>query len=199
MKQQINLLSDDLRRRREPLRFNHLLMLWGVFGICLALYTGWDGLGLWQLNSKHELSEAQTAMLAKANDALKAEFDGQLDLQLQAEVDELRARQIEQRQLMNLLLGYKLDREQGFSAYLDDLADHTVDGMWLNQIMFEDGGARIHLKGMTTDAIHLPEFLQNLSRGASFRGHLFDDFEIRQSDSSVLEFDITGPNEVKSG
>ena len=199
MLQQINLLSDDLRRRQEPLTFRHLLVLWGVFGFGLALHSGWDGVSLWQLSSQHELNEEQAAMLARANDTLRADFDGQLDPQLQAEVDELRARQTEQQQLMNLLLGYQSDREEGFSVYLDDLADHTVDGMWLSQIMFEEGGARIHLKGMTTDAIHLPKFLQRLSEGSSFRGHLFDDFEIRQNESGVLEFDITGPHEVNSG
>jgi len=199
MQQQINLLTDDLRRRQEPLTFRHLLVLWGAFGVCLALYTGWDGLSLWQLNSQHELNEEQAAMLARANDALRADFDGRLDPQLQAEVDDLRARQTEQQQLMSLLLGYQSHREEGFSVYLDDLADHTVDGMWLSQIMLEQGGARIHLKGMTTDAIHLPEFLQRLSQGSSFRGHLFDDFEIRQNESGVLEFDITGPHQATSG
>lgn len=199
MQQQINLLTDDLRRRQEPLTFSQLLMLWGVFAAALVLFSGWDGISIWQLSSKHERGEEQTAMLTQANQALKAEFDGRIDPQLKAEVDELRVRQMEQRQLMNLLMGYKSAQEGGFSAYLDDLADHAVEGMWLSQITFEEGGSRIHLKGMTTDAIHLPEFLQRLSNGRRFKGHLFDDFEIRESESGVLEFDITGPHEVESG
>jgi hypothetical protein len=197
--QQINLLSDELRRRKEPLTFTHLLVLWAAFGVALALFTGWDGLSLWQLNAKHELNEEQSAMLARANEALKAAFDSKLDPKLKQQVDELRAEQLEQQQLMNLLVGYKSDHEGGFSAYLGDLSDYAVDGMWLNEIVFEEGGTRIHLKGMTTEAVHLPEFLQSLSEGASFSGHQFDDFEIRESASGVLEFDIRGPHEVVSG
>lgn len=199
MQQQINLLTEDLKPRKEPLTLRNLLAIWGVFGVALVLFTGWDGVSLWQLSSKQKLHEQQAGVLSKANEALKAQFDGRLDENLKAEVDGLRARQLEQRQLMDLLLGYKSARRGGFAAYLDDLAEHSVEGMWLRQITLEEGGARIHLKGMTTDAIRLPEFLQNLSRGHSFQGHLFDDFEIRESESGVLEFDITGPEEVASG
>lgn len=199
MQQQVNLLSDDLRRGRDPLTFNQLLVIWGIFGAGLALFTGWDGISLWQLSSEHEQSEAQRRMLVQANDALKAEFDSRMDPGLKAHVDDLRARQREQRQLMDLLLGYTSSQHGGFSTYLGDLSDHTVDGMWLSQISLEDGGSRIHLKGTTTDAVHLPEFLQGLSQGSSFRGHRFDDFEIKENDAGLLDFDITGPDEATPG
>ena len=160
---------------------------------------GLGGISIWQLNSKHELSEEQTAMLTRANAALKAEFDGGTDPALQAAVDELRAQHAEQRQLMNLLLGYQSDQQGGFSAYMGDLSQHALDGMWLSEIVLEDGGTRIQLKGTTTDAILLPEFLQSLSEGSSFEGHLFDEFVIQEGEAGLLDFDITGPHEEVQG
>ena len=199
MQQQINLLTDDLRRRKEPLTFNQLLVVWGVFGLLLGLLTTWDGISIWQLTSKHELSKEQTAMLTKANTALKAEFDVSTDPELQAAVDELRALRAEQRQLMNLLLGYQSDQQGGFSAYLDDLSRHALDGMWLSEIVLEAGGTRIALKGSTTDAILLPKFLQSLSEGSSFEGHLFDEFMVQEAKGGLLDFDIIGPHQEVSG
>ena len=46
--------------------------------------SGWDGVGLWQLNSEHERTEEQRRMLS--------------------EVETLRAQQFEQQQLLSLLL-----------------------------------------------------------------------------------------------
>lgn len=197
MIQQINLLTDDLRRKREPLTFTQLLMIWGIFGGLLVVFSGWDGVGLWQLNSEHERTEEQRRMLAEANDAMKSEFG--TDRALKAEVEALRARQQEQQQLMSMLLGYQSEQDDGFSLYLNDLADQAVDGMWFSQISLLEGGSRIQLKGETTNPIHLPVFLKRLSKGESFKGHRFDEFEIKESESGLLEFDITGPHEVSPG
>jgi len=199
MIQQINLLTDDLRRKREPLTFTQLMMIWGVFGGFLVLFSGWDGVGLWQLTSEHERTEEQRRMLSEANDALKSEFGGATYESLKEEVEALRARQAEQQQLMSLLLGYQSEQDDGFSFYLGDLAEQAVDGMWLSQISLLEGGSRIQLKGVTTNPVNLPVFLKRLSQGQSFKGHRFDEFEIKEADDGLLEFDITGPHQVAPG
>jgi Tfp pilus assembly protein PilN len=194
MIQQINLLTDDLRRKREPLTLSQLLMIWGVFGGLLVVFSGWDGVGLWQLNSEHERTEEQRRMLSEANEALKSHYA--TDPTLKAEVETLRAQQLEQQQLMSLLLGYQSEQDDGFSLYLDDLSTQAVDGMWLSQISLLEGGSRIQLKGITDDPVNLPVFLKRLSDGQSFKGHRFDEFELKEAESGLLEFDITGPHEV---
>lgn len=199
MQQQIDLLTDDLKRRKELLTFSNMLFIWAAFSVVLVLFTGWDGIGLYQLSTTHEESEQKTKILARANQVLKEQVDVGMDAELQREVEALRKRQAEQRQLLSVLVGYQSERNEGFSAYLKELAEHSVDDMWLKEITFEHGGERIRLKGMTTDAVKLPEFLQRLSAGERFHGHLFDDFEIREAESGVLEFDITGPHEVAPG
>ena len=195
MRQQVNLLSDELKPRSDPLQFKQLLLAWAGFSFLLILMTGWDGAGLWMLNAEQEQASERLGQLRRVNADLQATTRTTPDAGLQEEVDELRARQAEQIQLLALLAGYGTGETTGFSSYLNDLADHRVNGLWLSRIVLEESGRRIRLKGLTTDPVNLPVFLQGLSAGESFRGHQFDDFGLQEVESGLLEFDIAGPEE----
>lgn len=193
MKQQVNLLSADLLPRRHPLDFGQLLLGWGVFGLLLVLFSGWEGIGIWRMASQLTETQAQWELLEASNEQLKQEQDSRTDSRLLQEVELLRIERAEQEQLVLLLKDYQSGRANGFSGFLDDLADHQVRGMWLSQIRLDQGGRRIQLKGLTTDPGHVPLFLAALSEGPSFAGHRFDGFELQEIESGLLEFVINGP------
>ena len=195
MKQQVNLLADHLRPRREQLTISQLLLGWTAFAGLLTLVATWDGIGIWQLSSKQAETREQWQLLKDANERLRGTFSTDPDAALAAEVAELKAEQLERLQLMKLLAEYQAQQAGGFSGYLDDLATYNVDGIWLSAISLQTGGRWIQLKGVTTDPAKVPEFLRRLSDGESFDGHLFDAFELKETDAGLLEFDIVGPEE----
>jgi Tfp pilus assembly protein PilN len=193
MRQQVNLLSDDLRPRREPLTLGQLLAAWALFAGALALLGSVNGFDIWQLSSQRAETVEQWELLKATNARLKASFSTAPDEALEAEVARLRQAQLERERLMALLDEYQLEQVEGFSGYLEDLAAHGVDGMWLSAIALETGGRWIQLKGLTTDPARVPEFLRQLSEGSSFDGHRFDAFELKETESGLLEFNIVGP------
>ena len=193
MKQQVNLLSDDLLPQREPLGFGHLVAAWTALGVVLALFSGWESLDIWRMASQLTETRDQWELLEASNEQLKQEQESRTDSGLRDEVASLRSARAEQEQLVLLLKDYQSDQANGFSGFLNDLADHQVKGMWLSQIRFDQGGRRIQLKGLTTDPNHLPQFLVALSQGHSFSGHRFDGFELQEIESGLLEFVINGP------
>lgn len=193
MKQQVNLLTDDLKPKRETLSLGQLFGLWAGFSVVLAVVSGWGGASLWQLTDEEAEKREQWRLLRQTNEQLKASYSENADPRLAAEVSELKADRAEQEQLIAALMHYRTDQAHGFSSYLDDLADHQVDGMWLSRITLMDGGERIQLQGVTLDPVHLPAFLQELSKGESFSGHRFDEFKLEETEDGLLEFDILGP------
>ncbi len=198
MRQQVNLFTPELRPRREPLTLGQLLMGWGVFAGVLVLLGSVSGFDVWQLSSQRAETVEQWELLKATNQRLKASFSTAPDATLEAEVARLRRAQLERERLMALLEEYQVEQAQGFSGYLDDLATHRVEGMWLSAIALETGGRWIQLKGLTTDPAQVPEFLRQLSEGSSFDGHRFDAFELKETESGLLEFDIVGPEEDAS-
>ena len=196
MKQQVNLLTNDLKPRSEPLTLSQLLAGWGVLGVGLLLLSSWSGVDLWQLASKETETLEQVQLLKETNQRLKASYSTEPDAALAAEVDRLRTEQLERERLMALLEEYQVEQAEGFSGYLDDLATCQVDGMWLSSIGLATGGRWIQLRGLTTDPARVPEFLLRLSEGKSFDGHRFDAFELKETESGLIEFDIVGPEDA---
>lgn len=195
MMQQVNLLSAELMPRRDPLTLNQLMMLWGVFAALLLAATAWSGFDAWRLSATQDATKEQWRLLRVANEQLRASFSSTPDPALEAKVAQLRIEQVERAALMSMLADYHSRQAQGFSGYLADLSAQSVEGMWLSEISLHSGGQWIALKGLTTDPARVPEFLRRLSDGASFDGHLFDGFELKETESGLLEFAIEGPEQ----
>jgi MSHA biogenesis protein MshI len=195
MKQQVNLLTDELKPRRDPFTINQLLAAWGVFALVLLGVSVWSGADYWQLAQQQAQTQEQWQLLKETNERLRASYSAQPDPQLEARVAELRLEQFERRQLMALLADYHDRQLTGFSAYLDDLARHGVDGMWLSEISLQTGGRWIQLKGLAIDPAQVPEFLRELSESDSFDGHQFNGFELKEAEGGLIEFEIAGPEQ----
>jgi hypothetical protein len=197
--QQVNLLIEELRPKREVLGLRQLVLAWAAFGGLLAVISAWQGFELWQLSAEQKEKADQVVALQRANAQLKASVAVEPDPVLQAEVEDMRHRQTSQQLLVGAVTDYEAASDGGFSPYLTDLARHHVKGMWLNRISFTNGGSRIRLTGQAVDPVHVPVFLQQLSRVGSFKGHRVDAFELQELEAGLLRFEITGPKEARSG
>ncbi len=193
MKQQVNLLTEDIRPARQHLTFRQLGGMWAAFVVVLLSYSGWQALDLWRLDQARADAGSQLELLRAANVKLSAVAPPVVDPELEREVTALRELHYARQRVMALVENYQDEQVTGFSGYLDDLADHRVSGMWLSTISFKSGGQWIQLKGVATHPDNVPAFLQQLSAGDSFDGHRFDAFELKEIDTGLLEFDIGGP------
>jgi hypothetical protein len=63
--------------------------------------------------------------------------------------------------------------QQHFATHLSGLARQHIDGLWLNQIQFQQGGEQVVLQGKTRQPEYLPQFLKKLAAEPVFSGKQF--------------------------
>ena len=192
--QHVNLLTDDLRPRRDPFTLRELLLVWAAFVALLLLWSAWQGFGWWQKSADRERIAAEVRQMESANATLLQQLNKEPDQALVSSVAELQAARREQALIRELLSG--VATSDGFSDRLRDLAQFKVDGLWLESFSFAAGGEQIRLSGFSERAANVPLFLSALSAGAGFKGYAFDGFELRDSDNDLVEFEVSGPLEA---
>lgn len=193
MMQQVNLLVNELRPRRETLSLAQLILLWSAFLGLLLVVSLIQGLDVWRLGREQAQKQAHWQALVEANDTLKNSFDLTPDPLLVTEVETLKQEFLTHSRLVEAVKGYQQFSERGFSGFLEDLATQRVDGVALSRIFLENGGSHIGLSGETEAPVNVPLLLKRLSEGSSFQGHRFDSFHVEEQESGLLRFDISGP------
>ncbi len=194
MSQQVNLLIDDLRPKRELLTAMHALLCVAAFTVLLAAYSAYGLFVASHLANQRDGLENQLAMLADANTKARASINTVADPKLVARVADLQAQHRSRTALAAALTGTTHGRSMGFAKHLDELAAHSQSGLWLTDIELTGGGGHIRLAGMTLDPVLVPRFLKELGQGEQFAGHRFDAFELTASEGGALHFTITGPD-----
>lgn len=198
MMQQVDLLADELKPRREPITPRQLLGAWlALVGVLLAA-AAWQGIGMSTLADAHDERQRALDTLTADNEALRASIATTAEPQLITEVAQLRALFNQQSLMVEAVVGYA-GRGDGFSGFLTDLAARPVEGVALQRIRLTDGGETIALSGETDVPINVPLLLKRLSDGDSFRGHRFDQLRLEALESGLLRFDIMGPAEETRG
>ncbi|MDZ7670265.1 MAG: hypothetical protein U5Q16_12900 [Gammaproteobacteria bacterium] len=199
MMQQVNLLADDLKPRREALSLRQLLAGWAAMAALLAVVSAWQAVSGWWLADDRGALQAQWQTLDTGNSRLRDNLQREPQPELVSEVETLRALFSNQAVLVEAVQGYESASERGFSGYLTELAAQQMEGIALSRIELRDGGAYIALSGETEKPVNVPQLLKRLSAGERFRGHRFDEFRLEAQDSGLLRFDIVGPAREHSG
>lgn len=187
--QQVNLLSDELRPRSEPLAASQFLLLWAGFAVLLGVVSAWQGMSLWNLHDE-KISTAEALAQLRSENAVRrmASTD---PVELKSSVADLATEQRRQQQLLSLL---RMEQETlGFAAYLKSLAEARVEGLWLDNIQISHGVQRqVRLSGIAQDALHVPELLHNLAEQAPFAGQRFKSLTL-EANGDLVEFALINP------
>jgi len=190
--QNLNLYQLQRQRRSGPQRPQMLAAL-GVLALLCMLHAAWQG---WQLRQGAvRLSQAEAAAQEQETRlaAARASFvEPQLDSQLPLE---LAAREADNQQLQRLI-GYlqvlTSQRQSGFVAPLQALAEHPPrSGLWLSAIALNSGGREMRLQGRSQDQELLPQYLQRLGQSPVFQGREFARFDVQRGDDQLLHFDLS--------
>lgn len=193
MKQQVNLLAEEHRPRREYLAPGQVVPAWLALLALLAVISGWQQIASWRMADASQRIESEWRALVARADALRAARDIDPEPELVEEVETLRGLFYSQSLLIEAVRDYERSSEGGFSGYFRDLADGRIPGLALSRIELRDGGSHILLSGETEVPVNVPRFLKRLSGGPSFQGHRFDEFRVEAQASGLLRFDIVGP------
>ena len=191
LRQEINLLDQCFRPQAVPLAAQRVLTVGAVRSVALGAYYAYARLQLpgltrqaAQLHDKVAADRQQLERLsagAAHNDKL-ARLDG--------EIHQLEAQRKAKATVVDALTQRRLGNTTGFSAYLEGLARHVEDGLWLSSIDIDDGGGAVSLAGTTVDPKLVPAYLQRLSQEAAFSGTDFNSFEMRRQDKQPGRVDF---------
>ena len=194
MSQQVNLLIDELRPKRELLTAAQALVGAAMFALLLVAYSVYGLVAVSRVDEQRQGLAKQLATLADANAKVRASINVVEDPKLALHVADLRSQLASRTVLVAALSGTTNGRSAGFAKHFDELAAHVQAGLWLTDIELSGGGGHIRLAGMTLDPVLVPRFLKELGQGEQFVGHRFDTFELAAGDGGALHFTITGPD-----
>jgi MSHA biogenesis protein MshI len=113
------------------------------------------------------------------------------------ELDALRQKDAQQRQVQDTLQGSMAWSSQGYSDYLMALGRQTHPSVWITGLHVRGDGRDINLIGRTDNATALPDYLKRLGREERFKGRRFAQMEMSALDGSdatagVVQFTLKG-------
>lgn len=191
LRQQINLLDQGFRPQAVPLSAQRMLLVWALLIVVLGGYYTYARLQLPGL--QREAARAQDRLAADHHrlNGLSAK-SGQNDAlaRLDAEIQRLDGQRAAKATVIAALTQRRLGNTTGFSSYLEGLARHIQDGLWLSSIAIGNGGGDVSLAGTTVDPKLVPAYLQRLSQEAAFAGTDFDSFEMHRQDKAPARVDF---------
>ena len=190
MQQQINLYQPVADTRQEP--FTALMML-AILIFTVVLMMVFYGVLHWK---KAQL-EQEVATLKVQNEKTQQTVE-----KLEGMVRQLTDSKQEQQKLNYLKRVYASKQNaleelstmikgnsEGVSEYFSALARKNIEPLWFNDINVYDGGQQIYLKGQTTDARSIPEFVTSLNAEKAYQGVDFKLFSAKRDEQGkVLQF-----------
>ena len=197
MKKRINLYLPELHPKRQYLSLSQIALAWGcVLG--LLLLTG----GVVQLlrqQSVHQLQALQQQMneLDAQTQTLNAQLqqrhpDGALERELQLRREEVLSKQ----QLQTHLTQIGALQNQGFSAWLYDLAQARSPGIALQSFEIENDQLRLQGDAASNDAV--PAWLSHFGEHPRLRDRTFSTLQVQRQKSGALQFRLESKENATS-
>jgi hypothetical protein len=182
--QNINLYLPEFRKRKHWLDASKMVLLAGAALAALVIATAVD---YWQLVSTRDvLADLQSERQALATETaqLVTQYGVQTeDPALLADIEELQKGLQSKQALLQYLEGRDLGNAVGFSEQMADLARYHVAGLSLSQVTLANGGVSVRLGGEVRQADLVTLYMQNLSRGTSYSGKVFEALKLQETTS----------------
>ncbi|WP_148861637.1 PilN domain-containing protein [Marinobacter fonticola] len=201
MIQQINLYTDELRPKREPLQARSAGVLL-VALVAVLILAG--GFARWEYSTaveeqrtlqqqvnalQDELAVLETTVAAKVEDPDLVAAMRQMDREAQ-----------QRRQVLSQVETLVVIDGPRFSAYLEALARQTLDGLWLTTIDLGRSSSDLRLTGVTRAGERVPQYLQRLSAEPAFIGREFHSFALdRAEDRQLIQFSVATDDGEEGG
>lgn len=190
MEQQVNLFHPIFRTPKTVFSLRAILLVLGVLLAGLGLVTmatQWKHGVLQNERQQLEARRAQaTQRLQSLNDNLGPRQSDPLLAEQLADLQAVRQQKLESLQVLSQ---GNVDESSGFSSYLDALAQRRIKGLWLNNILIDDGGLSLTLAGRTHHQALVPAYLELLAQEQVYAGKQFAELRLdRVADSEDFNF-----------
>jgi hypothetical protein len=178
--QQINLYQPATRRKFEPLSSVAILLytllltagLGGWYGYELSQFKGMQQELAMHTSEKERLIEVMSQQMKTSSPQGK-------NRQLEHRIESIRDNQRLKLKVIRRLKDPGLSNTTGFSTFFDGLSRQSLPRkLWLSDILIEQGGRYLMLKGGAVEASLVPVFLQRLSDESDFEGMEFYAFNL---------------------
>ena len=190
--QQINLYTEDLRPKKEPLQAGVAASLVVVVLVLLAGAAGYVRYQNAQLTQQVTAGQQQAGQLQQRVDELIREAESQQpDPQVEAALQRVNDTLVRRQRLLARVETLMSDDVPGFSAPLSALARQIPDGVWLTRIRLDAQTGDVGLNGRTQAGDQVPAYLQALGEEPAFQGKNFGDFRLQRSEQERwIEFRV---------
>ncbi|MCF6283483.1 MAG: PilN domain-containing protein [Candidatus Polarisedimenticolaceae bacterium] len=191
--QQINLYQPATRRKLEPL--GSVAML--IYALLLSVVLGgWYGYELSQFNVVQQevdrLKKEKEILLANMARLTKNSSPPGKNTQLERRIELIRGNQNLKLKVIRRLKDPGLSNTTGFSIFFDGLSRQSIPNkLWLSDILIEQGGKHLMLKGGAMKASLVPVFLQRLSAEGNFQGMEFHAFNLTRPEDEPWHIDFS--------
>lgn len=181
MSRQINLFDPGLRRRKDWLTAQNLVLATLVSVLVVALGAG---ITRWTLASRAQhAASVNTQLLAAraAFAAMTASFSARkADPVIAAEVGQLEQELRQARKSLDLLRSMTGEPSSPVIAEMMQAFSRAgVDGLWLTGFLVAEGGRQLEIRGRLNDQALLPPYLRRLESEAVFSGRRFASLDMR--------------------
>ena len=196
MKSRINFYQKSLRKRRDLMPFQGVLVIWAV--VTFIIIASWGGFTLQTQHNETEKDESQQRL-----DSLYVELEAiKIKLAEKQNKDRLvvKLKSIEQeiahkQQIFSYLKVVNELSATDYSRIMIDLARYHESSIWLTELIF--AGKKITLKGHTFQSSQLPIWLNNLKQSPYFTGKEFSVLEFNEKEDGINEFNVSSELVVK--
>ena len=192
MIQQVNLYTDELKPRREPLQAGTLLAAVAAVLVLILVMAVFVRVEAADQEERLESLNDRIEQMEQGVGRLTAEVEAQqVDPDMVRAVDQI-SQDIAQRQRLLAQVSRLVSPDRrGFSSYLTALARQAPEQVWLTGFMVDLSGNRIRISGRTLAGDQVPVYLEQLGQEAVFSGRRFERLNLQRDESGRwINFEI---------
>ena len=184
MRQQVNLYQPIFRKQKKVFSAVAMLQITGFFIVVLSGIYLYGGLQLKPFRDELDRSNVQFEKLTSQIEVISRDLPAQsgsriIAGELQRSTDELERIN----RIRAALASGAIGNSEGFSGYLEALAESHVNGAWLTAINIAEGGKKLTINGISIDPELVPVYIKRLSEAQVFDNSNFNTVELERSDT----------------
>jgi len=190
--QQINLYQELVQEKKSGLSKQSYLIGGSLLLLLVLCYCVWQGWQVHQLKAKLHLKQAQLSMEISDLSLIQQQYPKQdINPLLVSELDHLQNITAALKRVVTMLSDQHSDKNTGFSAYFNALAEQSIKTIWLTEISINTETNSIYLQGSTYRPDTLPQLINLLNKEAVFKGRYFADLQMHRSKSNTQQINFT--------
>lgn len=183
MIQQVNLYTEELRPRKEPVKAQtavRALVAALLLIVAAAVVVRMEAA---DLTSRQIALQQEMVTLEKQVSTLTTQIEARrIDPALEKELEQVTTTLARRQRLLAEVEGLVSADTDGFSGYLAALARQIPEGLWLTGVRLDLIQDQVDLTGRTRAGSQVPVYLEKLSDEPMFEGRTFENFRLERGD-----------------